>query len=732
MFIKSLRFILILMVFLAAAATHADEGIGLVLGGGGARGAAHVGVLKVLERERIPVSYIAGTSVGSFVGGLYAAGYSADEIEAIIIGIDWKDMFRDDSYRQNLPMRRKDEDLRYLLNFKMGIRKGRLVFPRGVLQGQKLLLLLRRLTLPVWEIDHFDHLPIPFRCIGTDIGSGESMIFKEGDLALAIRASMSVPAAYAPILVDERLIVDGGIVNNVPIDVAQAMGAHRLIAVNVQEPLTKTSELNSPLSISNQMLTILMKDRTDSILARMHPDDVLITPQLGDFSSVEFDRSAEAIAQGEAAAMKVIAELRQFSVTPEQYAAYRAHRQRPIFNAPILDFIEVAKNRSSSPQVVANSLKPLIGKPLDSEAIEAGIANAYGNGRYEGILWTPESKDGKTGIKVTPVDKGWGPNFLTFGLQLNDDFQGRSNYQLSAEGTFVSTGRHDGETRLRLDIGGLAGIRAERYQPFGNHDKTYVLPHIDYRVENQLLQFGDRAIEDYRVRRFVAGALLGYNISTDWRIESGLLWGENTARVLPSDDSNQIESDYGALTLGFSHDSLDDSDFPTSGGRTDLTLQAHRAKFGSDGNGEVLRVRTDQALSWDRHRWLFGVRAHTTYGNADPLQSLDSLGGLGQLSGYAERELVGQHSFLARVVYYARFGDASKLFSLPAYGGVSLEAGNVGNRRRDISINSLIVAGSLFLGLETPFGPMFLGYGQADSGERSLYLTFGSLLGGQR
>ena len=730
--IRHLPLICLLLSSLALPAQSTPEGVGLVLGGGGARGAAHIGVLKVLERERVPVTHIAGTSMGSIVGAMYASGYSVDEIEALITSVNWRDMFSDDPPRENLPMRRKDADLRYLLNFRMGLRKGRLIFPRGLVQGQKLLLLLRRLSLPVWNIDQFDDLPIPFRCIGTDIGNGEMVVFDHGDLAMAVRASMSVPAAFAPIRVDGRLMIDGGSVNNVPVDVVQRMGARRVIAVNVSEPLVAEESLNSPLAVSYQMITLMMKDRTDSILRNMNPDDLLITPDLGDFTTAEFDRSAEAIASGERAAMAMIDRMREFAVSPERYAEIRRTQARPKYAASEIQFIDVLDQHSRSSGQVKDALSQLIGQPLDPGAIESAVATAYGNGHYERIDWKPQQKAGESGIQVTPVDKSWGPNFLTFGLQLSDDFEGRNSYQLAVEATFAGFEHLDGESRVRVDLGQLAGARVEHYLPMGDSGNLFVLPYIDYHAENYPHVQAGQALADLRARRLQSGITLGSNISNNWRIESGLVRGKNSAHLRVGSDFPELASDFGALTLGVSHDSLDDGAFPTSGDRFDLSLQAYRTELGSDSDGEIARFSVDRAWALGRNHLLLGARAQTTWGDADFLQSIDALGGFGRLSGYADRALLDRHSLLARAFYYWRFGDATKLFSVPAYAGVSLEFGNVWSERNQVSVDSLITSGSLFLGLDTPFGPMFFGYGRADSQESALFLTFGSLLGGQR
>ena len=268
----------------------------LVLGGGGARGAAHIGVLKIIEEQHIPIDCITGTSMGAIVGGMYAAGYSAGEIEGILRGIDWKDMFTDDPARRELPMRRKEDELRFLGGIELGFRDGKIALPRGVIQGQKLQLLLRRLLLSTLRTETFDELPIPFRAVATDIGTGKAVVFADGDLAMAIRASMSVPAAFAPIRYRGHLLVDGGITDNVPIDVARSLGAQRLIVVDVSEQLSPQDTLNSPFAIANQMLTAMMKRQADEQITTLGANDVLIRPELGGLTAADFPLTMQAIA----------------------------------------------------------------------------------------------------------------------------------------------------------------------------------------------------------------------------------------------------------------------------------------------------------------------------------------------------------------------------------------------------------------------------------------------------
>lgn len=705
--------------------------IGLVLGGGGARGAAHIGVLKVLERERVPICRIAGTSMGAVVGGLYASGYTPAQIEAILAAVDWKDVLDDDPPRADFPMRRKNDTLRYLLDFRFGLRDGAIQLPRGLIQGQKLLLLLRRLTLHTWRTERFDDLPIPFRAVATDIARGEPVVFEGGDLALAIRSSMSVPAAFAPLRVDGRLLVDGGIVNNVPVDVVQAMGADRLIVVDVGAPLAADADLNSPIAITMQMLDVLMKQRTAQVLSAMSPQDVKILPDLGTLGSADFVHAVDAIPHGEAAAEREVGRLNAWSLDAAGYARWQQQHRARNFDPPLVAFLEVLRNRSATAGYVERELDGIVGAPLDLATLEQAIGSAYAQGNYERIAWRPVARGDQTGIEVTPVDKGWGPNFLTFGLQISDDFDGRSDYQIGAEYTQTGLNRYGGEWRTRAEIGRITGLRSEFFQPAGERGQYFAQPYLEYRAQDQALREAGEVISTYRLRRTGIGIDIGFEPGLDTRWYAGIHRGHSSASVSVGDSSTlpNLSQSTGALRLGWVRDTLDDADFPANGSRAEALLVSEIAGLGSDGDGETFEFGWDKALSRGANRFLFGARAHATWDAPSPLESLAPLGGFTNLSGFSERELLGPNLAFVRAVYYRRLGDSGKLFSVPAYVGASVEAGNVYLTRDElVSLENLIHAGSVFVGIDSPFGPIFLGYGFADSGDRSLYLNFGTLL----
>jgi NTE family protein len=262
----------------------------LVLSGGGARGAAHVGVLKVLEQMHVPIDAIAGTSMGAVVGGLYASGMSAAEIESLLRSVNWQDAFQDRPPRAELGYRRKQDDRNFLVRFAFGLTEKGVVLPQGFVQGQKLEQVLRNATLPVSEIQDFNRLPVPFRAVATDLETGAAVVLKSGDLVTAMRASMSAPGVFAPAQRDGRLLIDGGIVDNLPIDVARAMGVDVLIVVDVSFPLYERDELTSPLEVTNQAFAILIRSRTQEQRAKLAANDIVIDPKLPHFASTDFGR----------------------------------------------------------------------------------------------------------------------------------------------------------------------------------------------------------------------------------------------------------------------------------------------------------------------------------------------------------------------------------------------------------------------------------------------------------
>lgn len=710
--------------------------IGLVLGGGGARGAAHIGVLQVLEREHIPVCRITGTSMGSIVGGLYAAGYDSTELEAVIGTLDWKDLFSDDPARAVMPMRRKDADYRYLLNFEVGYKDGHIITPAGLIQGQKLILLLRRLLLSTWDVHDFDQLNIPFRAVATDIVAGKPVVFSRGDLPVAIRSSMSVPGAFAPTVVDDTLLVDGGLMDNVPIDVIRTMGAQRLIVVDVGSPLDKREALNNPVAILNQMVSALMIEKTERQLATLSPDDVLIRPPLGDITAAEFNRSAEAIAIGRAAAEAALPKLRAMAVSDAQWQRYvQAHRQRQ-FDPALVAFLNVDVAHTKTGEYVARTMSKEIGKPFDTKVLEQQIGNVYGRGSYQQIDYHLQQKDQGRGLLIIPSDKPWGGVYGKLGFQLDDDFDGRSEYLLSGEVTATNLNRYGAEWRNTLWMGRITGLRTEFYQPFGKFAETYIQPFAFGRKENLPAydDNGEQELAEYRVSRRIAGVEAGWSPTSYWRISVNVQRGRDAGYLRignPTDFPDQTQQ-FAGIGGRINWDTLDSAQFPTRGARFDLSYDSYRTFLGGDLKGDVARFNADWVPDWGlstgRYHLLLGLRLSSALDNTRSLETEQFLGGFLNLSGYPERALHGDQAALLRAIMYRRTGKLDAIFSTPIYIGASLEAGNAWRTKNDVSMDSLKMAGSLFFGLQSPLGPLFFGYGYAKGGHQSIYLTFGSML----
>lgn len=715
-----------------AAASASRPRTCLVLGGGGARGAAHVGVLRVLERERVPIDCIVGTSMGAIVGGMYAAGYSANQIETILEHIDWDDVLRDRTPRQDLSVRSKRDDLRRLGGIELGIHAGKIAIPQGLIQGQRLELLLRRLMLPTWQARNFDQLSIPFRAVATDIVNGEKVVFEQGELAIAIRASMSVPGAFAPARVDGRLLVDGGILDNVPIDEARKLGAQRLIVSKVGTPLATEEQLNSPLAITQQAMRVLMKRTVETQLAGLGPDDLLISPDLGGLGAADFKRTAEASAIGFAAADAVASQLRRYSVDAASYARFVQHHHLPSDDAPLLAFIDVLGTQSRSGRDLERQLDRLGGQPLDLAALEHELGEAYGDGRYQRLQWHLRERDGQTGLAIEPEPKRWGPDFLHGSLRISSDFSGESDFQLGAEYVKTGLGSESGEARVQLGLGRIDSLTGQFRQTFGAGDDHAWVARAEYRAFDVPLL----ALDNSNLAQFRYDQLSG---SIGWRFEPDNRWQfsldatrrRERIRLLVGDPAEWGGSRAGMsdLTLGVRYDTLDSSTFPHQGQRFDASVQRFLPALGAKVDANVVRLGWDGVVSRGRNSLLAGISlSSASDGGMQVLAAHDFLGGLGQLSGYQEDALFAPQTALARLVYYRKVGGDSGMLNLPIYVGASLEAGGGWLRRKDIGRDDLIGAGSAFIGFDTGMGPILFGYGHTNNGQGSFYLLFDSLL----
>ena len=399
--------------------TAAAPRIGLALSGGGARGLAHIGVLKVLEEMRIPISCVTGTSMGAVVGGTFAAGRTPEEMQKDVLAANWNDIFRDAPPRKEIAVRRKVDDYKTLFKPEFGVKDGGLALPKGVIAGVSIETYFRELAMPAFGIGDFDKLPIPFRAMATDIETGDSIVLSHGSLAQAMRASMSVPGAIAPVEIDGRLLVDGGIANNLPINEARKLCGDVIIAVNISTPPLKRDELNSALSVTSQLINFLGMQTVDAQIRSLGPNDVLIAPELGDISAGSFERAKDAIKVGEDATRAMADKLSRYSMAPEQYAALRGHQVAESKALGTVDQIRVEGLQRTNPAVAEALIESKPGEPLTEDKLGADLRRIYGTGDYESISYRiVGGQTGPRALIIEPIEKSWGPDYLRFGLGL--------------------------------------------------------------------------------------------------------------------------------------------------------------------------------------------------------------------------------------------------------------------------------------------------------------------------
>ncbi len=709
----------------AVAAADSAPRVGLVLSGGGARGAAHIGVLKVLEEQRIPIHAIAGTSMGAVVGGLYASGLSAAEIAALIDSDEWRAAFTEPAPRDRLSFRRKSEDQNFLVQFPLGIKSGSFRLPKALVSGQRVSQALRRVTFPVAGRAQFDQLPIPFRAVATDLETGDAVVLSGGDLVDAMRASLAAPGLFAPVEIDGRLLVDGGLANNLPVDVAQAMGVDVLIVVDVGFPLRKRDTLDSVTTISNQMLSILIRRGSDVQRARLGAGDILLSPDLGEASSFDFAIIPQATHLGESSARAALSRLSALASDVDRYDAWLAQRAAARQQTPQITTVRVAESAVRYQRLIEGRFAAAA---LDVNGIDAAVSTLFGRGNFESVDYRVQGESADT-LEVAARRNSWGPNYVRFGLSLQDDFNGNSNYNAAARFVLADIGPLAAEWVWDAQVGVEPRIATEAHIPFGDEARWFWMPQASFELRNvPLVRSGER-IAEYRLRTSEYGLDIGRELSNWGEVRAGVRRETGRARLRLGDPSlaRSDEFDVREYFGRFSIDTLDDRNFPRRGHYLVTEWRGERAGLGSDRNADVLTLDWLSARSRGRDTVALWTSFGTQIDSAeDNVRSLFPLGGFLNLSGIAPETLSGRHFAIARALYYRQIGRGGEGFlNVPAYAGLSLEVGNVWDDRSDISFGSSLKQGSLFFGFDTLFGPVYIGTGFGEDTDSNFYLFLG-------
>lgn len=721
------------VVSLFTFSVEARDKIGLVLSGGGAKGSAHIGVLKVLEQHNIPVDYVVGTSIGAYVAGMYALGYDAQEIENIMLGLPWDNGYSDEIPRKSLSYINKQHRDIYNLSIRLGYSDGQFKIPHGLLLGQSAYQVLQRSTDTVKSFESFDELAIPYRAVASDIATAHPVIISKGSINQAMKASAAVPGIVAGVEMDGKILVDGGITNNMPIDVAKQMGADIIIAVDIGSPLEDKSSLKSSIAVLNQLSTILTNNTTLQQKSLLAEKDVLLRPAIDKLSTTDWSIMPEALILGEEIANSNLASLQEFSIDEKDYQLYKDKKlQKSLqwFNklsSKVVD-IEIKNNSKVSDETIRNALAIDIGQEVTKEQLDQAIDRVYALNKFEQV--TAEFQDTEKGrvVILHTTAKSWGPNYFDFGFNLKTDFSDRSITSINMSYLLTDINNHGGRWLNELELGWETLIATEFYQPLDKEHNFYAKSRALFAQD----KWEQTRIREELSKEYYQGILaLGYNYSFNGIVELGAIaeTGDLSLKALGS-------SDYGYDSFGtqlrFGYDTLDSINFPTEGNKLLIELQFFKDKYApalsATENDETIKFTFD----W---RGAVGVGGHTFVGIAS-LETIENetdfnihvteLGGFLNLSGYQEDALVGVHKvFMAAVYQYDLGREVPSDAGLPVYLGVSLEAGNVWGVNDKIQYNKLIHSGSVYLGTDTSFGPAALGVGFATGGEYSIFLSLG-------
>lgn len=732
---------------------HPRPKIALVLAGGGAKGAAHMGVLKALEEMHVPVDIVIGTSMGAYVAGLYATGMSADEIESFIYSVDWNTGYRDRVNRSQRRVRDKEYEDRYQLTTDLGVRLDGVYAPRGVVQGQNMLRILRETSGNLMPFQSFDDLVVPFRAVATDIIKLEPVVLDKGYLVDAMMASMSVPGALPPYEIDGRWLVDGGVTNNMPVDVARQMGADVVIAVDISTDYKSQEAFTNFLTVADQLSNYLVRRSTELQAETLTEDDVLLRPQVGLMETTEFDKMPDAFVKGYQSAMEQSDHLKRLSLTSADYQHYIDHketlrRQLKYGDTITVDHVVINNQSHYSDVLLQNRLHLEAGEKLSTEQIESSVQDLYALDRFKLVSYQYEEKDGENNLVIDVHEKSWGPNYLNFRFFLEDDFNTDSQYSIGGSLNFTDINSHGAELAVNLNIGTDKLLEAELYSPVRSGQKAFYTATLRYTDENRSVPvtgFEDTTLSASRnyfpvtYQTFMAEAALGYQAKLWQEFKVGGRYSDGSAKYSTLPDFADMEFTRQGVFLNYRIDSLDDFSLPNNGVYIDLEyLISHddvsmkESGVADDASDTVyeLSAKVITAYSFLNRHTLVGNIDYGIVKSKNSIQPIDpkTIGGFLNLSGISRNSLIGQNKAYANLIYrYRWFDNDFGLFTSPVYLGASIEYGGVWSDP-DLRIDTapLYAAGSVFTGVDSPIGPIMFGYGRTEQKYDSIYLIIGT------
>ncbi|PYU50687.1 MAG: esterase [Acidobacteria bacterium] len=724
---RRIVFILFFLLWPGASRAQQNEAprvrpkIGVALEGGGAMGLAHIGVLKWFEEHHIPVDYVAGTSMGGLVGGFYATGMTPDELKTLIEGMDWRKILGDRTPYEDLSFRRKEDQRAYPNSLIFGLRHG-LTLPAGLNAGHQIGLIIDRTTLPYDEVPSFDALPTPFRCVATDLVSGKSHTFKDGSLAVALRATMSIPGAFSPVRDGKAVYVDGGLLDNLPTDVVREMGAEIVIAVHLESAPVDAKDIQSVFGVLNHSVRVVLEQNELRGLAQA---DAVVSVPLSEYNTVDYAKSAQIMKRGYEAANARAPLLEAFALDDASWQEHQQVREaRKRRDVPTPQFIEVEGTNAHEATDVTRYVKRFQGKPVNPEKLDEVLTRLTGVGRYDSAGYRLIEKNGQTGLLVDVVEKNYAPPMFQTAFEVDGSQSGNVDFTAGTRFTFMDVAGFRSEWRTDVLLGNTYGIQTELFRPFRAESRWFFAPHADASDTTFPIYAKNDPLADYRIYRINVGGDVGYSFGRFSELRVGYEVGSlNTKLRLGSPEIPSVAGRVGQAHLYYLLDHTDDPVIPRRGFSAETNFRWFDQSPGANGAFPSMDLKLGFFQPIARRASLFlESEGGTTFGSTSTGVPQFFLGGPVRLSAY------GQNEFQGNQYYLFRGGFLRDLLILPPFLGKKVyavgayEIGKMYGLTTGSDLPDDVAAGFL---AETAIGPFFIGGSVGDSGHRKWFFQLG-------
>ena len=695
--------------------------IGVALEGGGALGLAHIGVLQWLEENHVPIDYIAGTSMGGLVGGFFATGMSPEELKKLIAGVNWDEILRDRIPYQDLSYQRKQDQRAYPNSLVLGLRKG-LYLPAGLNGGHQIGLLIDRETLPYFGLTSFDALPVPFRCVATDLVSGKEFVFKDGSLAEALRATMSIPGAFTPVNDGQRVYVDGGLVDNLPTSVVRQMGADIVIAVHLETQPMEAQDIQSLLSVLEQSVRAVISATEVRGLANA---DAVVSVNLGHFGMRDFTKNQPIMQTGYEAAQSKSKLLERFALDEAAWQEYVRERDgRKQTSTPMPEFIQVQGTSAPAQEDIRRYLKGFAGKPLDAKKLDPVLTRLTGEGRYDTLDYRIVERDGKRGLLIVVKEKGFAPPTLQPAFELDGSEAGDIEFTLGTRLTLVDMAGFRSEWRTDFLFGNTYGVSSELYRPFRGESKWFFAPHADVSDTTFQIYAKNDPLADYRFYRMNVGGDVGYGFSRFSELRVGYEIGSLSTKLrLGTPQIPAVDGRVGDARLRYFMDHTDGPVIPRRGFSVGSNFRWFDASPGGTSAFPAMDAHVEYFQPVSSLASIFlSSEGGTTFGSRNTGVPQFFLGGASRLSAYGVNELYGNQYYLFRGGYMHEIASLPAFVGKKVYALGSYEAGKMYGAANESKFPNDFAAGVL---AETALGPFFVGGSVGDSSHHKWFFQLG-------